>query len=146
MRLTSCRECTGQVSTDATACPHCGAPVVPKPAGPSLMDAGRKAKWEFPAGPVFGALLLLAGMMLAGRQAWLWLRTGVWPTFSILDLIVATTSNEKTLEWAAAPTDWMGLHRMLAAAPVSVLALILGAVIFFSSIAGPADDDDEYTD
>ena len=33
MALTNCRECGQQVSTEATACPHCGAP---SPARPSL--------------------------------------------------------------------------------------------------------------
>lgn len=33
MALTTCRECGGQVSTEATSCPHCGCPApVPTPA------------------------------------------------------------------------------------------------------------------
>ena len=36
MALTKCRECEGQVSTEAAACPHCGAPQreVPPPLPP----------------------------------------------------------------------------------------------------------------
>ena len=34
MALTKCRECGGQVSTEATTCPHCGAPVKKQPEPP----------------------------------------------------------------------------------------------------------------
>jgi len=69
MALISCRECGKQVSTEAAACPACGAPPtkVPKPLMPPMparaegATAGRVLKWVGGGFAAFVALVLYFG-------------------------------------------------------------------------------------
>jgi hypothetical protein len=63
MSLATCRECQGQVSTEAASCPHCGAPrpvsIPPEPtaaAAPSTKK--RRSPWRLVILGGFGLLVI----------------------------------------------------------------------------------------
>jgi uncharacterized membrane protein YvbJ len=76
MALTACSDCGHQVSTGATACPSCGAPVAPRSMGDVL---GKPTSGELVDRPVtieqtsksikllmlIGALIFLVGLFMA---------------------------------------------------------------------------------
>ncbi len=66
MALTKCRECGGQVSTEATACPHCGAPV--RPLSPA-QGAPRSAKRPRRTWPIIVATVVLLALWISHESS-----------------------------------------------------------------------------
>ena len=64
MALTRCRECGKKISTEAAACPHCGAP--PPLKGDSQPKSPRTGRWRVLL-TVFGILVLLWFIGLIAR-------------------------------------------------------------------------------
>ena len=66
MPLTRCRECEGQVSTQAEACPHCGAPLKPKRRG-CLYWVGIAVAAALIVVLLIFVVLPMAGVVLSGE-------------------------------------------------------------------------------
>jgi hypothetical protein len=64
MALTTCPDCKGQLSTNATACPHCGAPT--KTATPQSIPAGPKVATCQKCGTVMVATQQAPAVSVAG--------------------------------------------------------------------------------
>jgi hypothetical protein len=75
MALTKCRECSGQVSTEAAACPHCGAPqrAVPPPLPPQVQRPP-PLQWEICEIDV--AVAKKSGLFTPGQAGWIAKATG----------------------------------------------------------------------
>jgi hypothetical protein len=78
-------------------------------------------------GSPFDVLFPLAGIALLvaiGVVAWqiyTYLRVGAWPSLSVV-----TALQWLTIEWALFPRDWLGVHNVLSAFPLSLAILVIG--------------------
>jgi hypothetical protein len=74
------------------------------------------------------ALLVLAsffgGACILLWQVYGYLRFESWQPLSLVDVL-----SRFEVRWAIAPTDWLGLHRILEWMPLSVLVPIIGLVL-----------------
>lgn len=59
---------------------------------------------------IFGCILGAFGVFV--WQAYKWIRTGDWPSLSIIDLL-KKAPNSDIGYWALWPNDWLGLHAAL---------------------------------
>lgn len=66
MSIGECRECGGKVSSEASVCPHCGAPVTPQ-AVKSAVPETPESPWGM-LGWFFGGLVVV-GAIWAGMQS-----------------------------------------------------------------------------
>ena len=64
MSVKNCRECRGLVSTEAVACPHCGAPVSTRAVGTAIQPIERTAK-SLKSRVVISLLCFLVGVIWA---------------------------------------------------------------------------------
>jgi hypothetical protein len=62
-------------------------------------------------------LLIVTGIL--GYQSYVWLRTGQWVPISIVSLL-----GYLGFEWAVAPDDWLGVHRVLGSIPLSLAVFL----------------------
>ncbi|TAK40451.1 MAG: hypothetical protein EPO27_20945 [Betaproteobacteria bacterium] len=71
--------------------------------------------------------VLLLGFLVAaailGWQVYSYLRFGRWPALSTIVLL-----QWLQIDWARSPRDWTGLHELLDAIPMSVVAFVGGIV------------------
>lgn len=65
MALITCQECKKQVSDQAAACPHCGAPVVASPRGPEIAPGAPTAKKSSGIIKYGGGFLALCAALIA---------------------------------------------------------------------------------
>jgi hypothetical protein len=79
------------------------------------------------------AALLLAGPALIAWQCYGWIRYGVWIPWSPLTLLLWMGAKAA---WIFAPEDWIGLHRLIDAIPLSLV--LLGIGMFALWLNGPA--------
>ena len=83
-----------------------------------------------------GVLIALAGVGLLGFQSYGFLKTGDWPSMSLLRIAYPH------VEWLRDPQSWFGLHKItfdfLAIVPAALALLILGWLIsgFGSALKG----------
>lgn len=74
------------------------------------------------------ALITLAsfsgGLCILIWQIYGYLRFENWRSLSLVDVL-----SSFEVKWAIAPTDWIGLHRILEWTPLSLLVLIVGLVL-----------------
>lgn len=91
------------------------------------------APWVF-------VLSVLAAVGILGWQAYSHLRIGSWPALSVVTLL-----EWLKIDWAHSPRDWIGLHALLAALPLSLVALATGvaAVVFWLRIGKREDAGDQ---
>ena len=68
--------------------------------------------------------LMVAGAWTIGKQCYTYLRYGEWKAESVLS---AFDSN-----WAATPSDWIGLHDILNWVPLSFALILAGIAISFT--------------
>ena len=96
----------------------------------------QSSKVESVLGFLLGATMVVLGLGFIGWQVWTWLRAGVWPTYSCLDLLAALSpAQSNTYRWLVAPADWIGLHRALAWLPVSSAFLGIGILTLYFLLA-----------
>lgn len=76
-----------------------------------------------------GSLLVFAGLGTLCVQGFLYLKDGYWTPYSLL--FVATKLSDSP--WLQTPDDWVGLHNMLAATPLSVAAIMIGLMVRVTS-------------
>lgn len=76
---------------------------------------------------LLGVLSLLGGFGLLGFHTYEWLRWGVWTTYR-LTMVLYVVGNDRMREWLLMPTDWVGLHDMLAALPLWGVCFILAGL------------------
>jgi hypothetical protein len=75
----------------------------------------------------------LSGLSIISWQAYGYLRHEVWQPISVIDAL-----RYANMKWAALPTDWLGLYRILVWIPLSMLLPITG--IFLAFIVGMQDE------
>ena len=79
---------------------------------------------------VIGDILLsgafLSPIIILGYQCFLYLRTGVWESLSIIDFMI-----KFNYSWAINPTSWMGLHNILDYINISIPLFF---ILFFFGI------------
>ena len=78
---------------------------------------------------IFGILPFLAGVILVGFQAWSWLSTGLWPSWSLIDGLALIGA----AEWIAGPAGQSLGHTILDAIPFSLALVGLSGVSFWIS-------------
>ena len=72
------------------------------------------------------------GIIVVMYQCYLYLSEGVWTSISLLDVILKYIDIGSGLRyWAAHPTSWLGLHKILAYLPLSLTFIVGGYVFFF---------------
>ena len=64
-----------------------------------------------------------AAIGIIGWQGYSYLRFGQWPALSIVAVL-----QWLQIDWARSPRDWMGLHELLDAIPLSLAAFVAGIV------------------
>jgi hypothetical protein len=73
-----------------------------------------------------GVLISTQSLLILGWQVYGYLRQAVWQPVSAIDALRYLNMN-----WAIAPTDWLGLYRFLDWMPVTLLLLITGVSLTF---------------
>ncbi len=76
---------------------------------------------------IFVGLMIFAPLGILGWQAYGYLRNGQWISLSVLDAF-----RWMDVKWAFAPTDWIGLYKLLESTPLSVGVFITFLLLFFS--------------
>lgn len=74
----------------------------------------------------FIAILVLgvfAAIGILGWQIYGYLRQGEWPALSVIAAL-----QWLNIEWARSPRDWLGLHNLLDAMPLSLVVFFSGVV------------------
>ncbi len=72
------------------------------------------------------------GIIVVMYQCYLYLSEGFWTSISLLDLIFKFIDIGSGLRyWAAHPTSWIGLHKILTYLPLSLTSIVGGYVFFF---------------
>lgn len=94
----------------------------------SKSDRNEAALWTFGIGPI------AAGLIVVGYQVLNWLQSGKWTPLSVLSVLRRTHIND---QWAALPTSWVGVWRILSWTPVSLLLTACGLLFLASFIAAP---------
>lgn len=81
-----------------------------------------------------GSLLLLGFQLLA------YLKDGFWTGISVLDA-VRYVSPQSPYSWINSPSEWLGVHAILSAAPAAVAGLLGGLLVgvLLSSLAEKID-------
>lgn len=78
-----------------------------------------------------GVLVVLSGVGVIGFQIFIFLKGGTWISLSMLELMPIIPGD--LAAWLRYPESWLGLHKLvygfLDAMPLSLLALIIGAVM-----------------
>ncbi|MBL8891991.1 MAG: hypothetical protein JNL67_18595 [Planctomycetaceae bacterium] len=152
MALTTCSECSGNVSTKAETCPHCGAPVTPpNPTAPnkSVASETKRTLIQTMATPFvyLGIFLTVAGIIIAcGNQF------GTFPTFPFAGFITMTvgsilawfssavasgTLRQETSEIIATERERSfrmetGLSPIQSAIVIVIALILLGLVIYWA--------------
>lgn len=72
------------------------------------------------------AFLLWAGGVL-GYQIIFYLKNGAWQPLSVIDGLVYLSQERPSL-WLLYPQDWIGLHKLLEAIPLSLGIALLGVL------------------
>jgi len=79
--------------------------------------------------------LIIAPIGIIGRQAYLYLRFGVWHSLSVVDFLRWLGN-----KWSTNPTCWTELHNFLDVTPLSlcfvVFGVFVGIAIFVFSLLG----------
>lgn len=71
MALTDCRECDGEVSLDAEACPHCGAPHPAEDQKTARkLQKRREGGSDAVAGGILSSVMLIAAVLLLAYMVW----------------------------------------------------------------------------
>lgn len=70
-----------------------------------------------------GMAMFLGGWVTIASQGYYFLRDGIWTPVSILSVVRWTG---KANSWAASPTEWEGLHKIIDALPLSGTAIVAG--------------------
>lgn len=94
-------------------------------------DAGAR----FAVGAFFTFLsAILVALGILGLQVFWYFKEGVWTALSLLDGVVwlafkfdPTFANDGS--WLIQPTTWLGVHKVLAGAPLSLSVLLIGVLI-----------------
>lgn len=71
--------------------------------------------------------LLLGGICVFGWQAYQYLRFNEWVPLSIISAL-----EWMNIRWAVYPVDWIGLHGILKAIPLSITMLVVGWMVLMS--------------
>ncbi len=80
-----------------------------------MLDLEKKLiTWAFVA-------ILLGGISILLYQAYEYLRLGVAPAYSVVTAMVLLG-----IDWAIAPSDWVGLFRILSSTPLSLVLIVIG--------------------
>jgi hypothetical protein len=74
---------------------------------------------------IMGYILLPVG--LVGWQIYHYLRHDIWNSVSVVSAL-----QWSGVKWAIAPTDWLGLHRILEWMPLSLAFVVIGILILFA--------------
>lgn len=90
-----------------------------------MSHAQETSRWAELLGLLLLLAFLLAGIGLLGWQIFTWLYSGTWVSVSLLDVLAW---GDPENEWVRNPTDWIGLWKLLAAVPLSLIAIGLGCI------------------
>lgn len=71
------------------------------------------------------AALFFGGFLILGFQCYVWLRYGHWMPISVID---GASIIEVSWGWLYSPTDFVGLHKIVASIPAS-MAVSASAII-----------------
>jgi len=71
--------------------------------------------------------LIVAGAGLIVYQGYQWLRYGLWPPYSILDILSYFGWAEP---WSSYPRDWKGVHKALGFIPASITIIVSSLPVF----------------
>src|SRR5437016_2170004 len=64
---------------------------------------------------------VLTAVGIVGWQLYSYLRSGAWPSLSIMSVLLWLD-----VDWARAPSDWVGVHKLLSQLPLSLAFLVAG--------------------
>lgn len=78
------------------------------------------------AGVVVASACIIGGIGTLGYQAYTYLRLGEWHGLSIINAL-----RWAKLDWAYLPQEWLGLHRILDAIPLSMALILFGFASLF---------------
>lgn len=114
--------------------PHQYATLLPRHR--TLIGAGvEMAQRDSGLGQALNAALVLsciaAGPGVLVWQLWTFLTEGNWHPVSVLHLLEWAGTNDA---WVHAPTSWIGLWKVLSWMPLSLTAMIVGAVSFYVAV------------
>ena len=86
---------------------------------------------------LFGVIILLAGIVLLSYQSLLWLQTGVWTEYFLLETFNFLFENTILHQWIISPESWIGMQKLflwfLESIPVSLALIIPGLSIAISA-------------
>lgn len=94
---------------------------------PSSSDTDTSAWSPFDALFPFAGVCLVAAVGVVAWQLYTFLRFGSWPPFSVI-----TVLQWCDVGWASFPRDWLGIHRVLLAFPLSLAFVVLGVGPLFA--------------
>ena len=87
---------------------------------------------------LFGVIILLAGISLLGYQTLLWLQTGVWTEYFLLEIFNFLFENTILQQWIISPESWIGMQKLflwfLESTPVSLALIVPGLSIVISAL------------
>ncbi len=84
---------------------------------------------------IVGVLGLGSGVLILALQCFIWAKSGVWHAIPATEIMILAGGDLAI--WAHRPTDWVGLHAVVAWFPLSVIALVVGFLFMCNA-------DDEY--
>ena len=99
MALIKCPECERDVSSKATACPHCGYPFVPTAKDPRSVQVIERTGKGWKAFRALGWLLILVGVVVLVRELEARDATGVTLGWSICGAGVACLVTSRAGAW-----------------------------------------------
>lgn len=93
------------------------------------------ARWDALCAGIAGLIAWLAfaaGIVIGGGiliwQCFFYLREGVWPTRSALDVLYYVDP-AMFGDWLMRPTAWLGVHDILRATPASIAVFLVGMAV-----------------
>lgn len=70
-------------------------------------------------------LALLSPVIIISYQVYIYLKSGIWTTFSIIDCL-----KYYNVQWATTPTDWYGIWKLLDYINISVPISLFTGILF----------------
>lgn len=79
-----------------------------------------------------GIWMMGLGCAVLSYQIYLFLKTNAWTSLTITSTLI-WVGIAPISSWAAWPSDWLGLHRILSGIPTSLALITAGGILFLFS-------------
>jgi hypothetical protein len=84
------------------------------------------------------SLFLASGLGLVGYQIFLWIKSGIWSEFAIIEVFNSLFGNTLAAQWLSNPESWFGLQKimewLLHNIPLSVALIVPSIMVLIGMV------------